>query len=108
MPGAYDGSEIEVYEEDRTTFARWRELEPQNVRGLRGRHDPEGPIYAVLVRGSFSVAAPPGPEGSTTDVPFDEARIIVDRNGDFLSIRPWDGAPDKGRGEPFGEHFDEE
>jgi hypothetical protein len=50
------GRVSEVYGQGATDLKRWQELEPSNTSGLQGGpNNPDDPIYALFVRGQFTV-----------------------------------------------------
>jgi hypothetical protein len=108
--GHADGEVEEVYGAATTTFANWHQLEPgyamaQEKVTEKNRDDP---VYAVFVRGRWSVGGIYHPvEGDAPQQPIEDhfvsGRVLFDKDGTELLVQLWE--EEKPARPAFGEPF---
>jgi hypothetical protein len=100
------GRVSEVYGQGATDLKRWQELAPSNTSGLQGGpNNPDDPIYALFVRGQFTVVGPPGIHSRPSEVSYAAGRVVFGADGIALSVELW--KEELPAIPPFGPAFDD-
>ena len=86
--GLYGGAPT-VVQSDTTTQAAWAQLEPNPTSGLSTSPTAASqPVYGFVITGNFTVHGPVGADPGNPVV-LHQGRVVVDANGDPLSIWLW-------------------